>query len=286
MGNAVSLAIIPNMALEQTRTGELAMWKGCAGANAARNGVFAAQLAAEGLAGPEQAIEGKWGLWHALGKFQWQPFGGQGGPFRLTRTHIKYYPVVVHAQTPVTVALKLHGAAAPEEIEAIAIETYWVAERYVDRRNALWHPATRETADHSIPYCVAAALMDGGITEKTFSTARIRDARLAALLERSTIRENADFTRVYPHEWPCRIELKLRGGGSTTAEARYFKGHAQDPLTDAQLEMKFRTLAAKALTPAQMEKVLATAWRLEKLTDIGELLGLLRFRDKRKKRES
>jgi 2-methylcitrate dehydratase len=277
MGNAIALAVIPNMALEQTRTGELSMWKGCAAANAARNGVFAAQLAQEGLSGPAQAIEGKWGLWHPLGKFRWQPFGGRGGPFRVTQTHIKYFPAVVHAQTPITVALELHGKVRPEEIEAIAIETYWVAERYVDRNNALWHPATRETADHSIPYCVAAALLDGGISAESFTEARIRDRRLTALIARMTMRENPDFSRVHPNEWPCRIELALSGGKRRTAEARYFKGHAQRPLSDEEIELKFRALAESVLGKKRADAVLEKAWRLEKLADIGELLGLLRF---------
>ena len=277
MGNAIALAVIPNMALEQTRTGELSMWKGCAAANAARNGVFAAQLAQEGLSGPAQAIEGKWGLWHALGKFRWQPFGGRGGPFRVTQTHIKYFPAVVHAQTPITVALELQGKVRPEEIEAIAIETYWVAERYVDRANALWHPATRETADHSIPYCVAAALLDGTVTEASFSAARIRDPHIAALIERTTIREDSAYTRLHPHEWPCRIELALRGGEKRAAQSRYFKGHAKRPLSDEEIELKFRTLAEPLLGRRGSEAVLAKAWKLERLADIGELLKLFKF---------
>ena len=285
MGNAIALAMIPNMALEQTRTGELSMWKGCAAANAARNGVFAAQLAQEGLSGPAQAIEGKWGLWHPLGKFRWQPFGGRGGAFRVTQTHIKYFPAVVHAQTPITVALELHGKARPEEIEAIAIETYWVAERYVDRANALWHPATRETADHSIPYCVAAALLDGGITSQSFTSARMRDPRLNALIERTTMRENPGFTRAHPAEWPCRIELTLREGKRKTAEARYFKGHAKRPLSDKEIERKFRALAEPLLGRSGADAVLATAWRLDKLADIGELLKLIKItRGKRSQR--
>jgi 2-methylcitrate dehydratase len=280
MGHAVSLAITPNMALEQTRFGELAMWKGAAAANASRNGLFAAQLALEGMTGPDQAIEGRFGLWRAAQKFEWQPFGGRGAPFRVTQTHIKYFPTVVHAQTPVTVALQLHGTVAVEDIEAIALESYWVAERYVDRGNALWRPATRETADHSLPYCVAAALIDGRVNEKTFSNARIRDPRIAALIERMTITENPAFNK-WPAEWPCRIELTLRGGGRKTSEALYFKGHARNPLTDAELEGKFRSLAQGHLTTSQADKVLAAAWRLEKLKDVGELLGLLRFRVKK-----
>jgi 2-methylcitrate dehydratase len=284
MGHAISLAIVPNMALEQTRFGELAMWKGCAAADAARNGVFAARLAREGMTGPGQAIEGRFGMWRAMGKFEWQPFGGRGGPFRVTQTHIKYFPAVVHAQSPVTVALELHGAVAPEDIESIAIETYWVAERYADRNNALWHPATRETADHSIPYCVAAALLDGRVTERTFSNARIRDPRIASLIERATIRENPEFSRAYPSEWPCRIEVKPRVGEVKSAATRYFKGHARNPLTDAEIEGKFRALAGSLLSPAQIEKVLATAWRLNQLGDVGDLLGLLKFRVARRKK--
>jgi 2-methylcitrate dehydratase len=278
MGNAISLAVVPNLALEQTRTGELAMWKGCAAANASRNGVFAAQLASEGLTGPEQAIEGKYGLLRMLGKFQWQPFGGRGGEYRVTQTHIKYFPAVIHAQTPVTVALELHGRMPPGEIEAIAIETYWIAERYADRRNALWRPATRETADHSIPYCVIAALIDGGITEASFDEARIRDRLIGRLLERTTMRENPVFTRAHPDEWSCRIELTGRGGKRESAQARYFKGHAKRPLSDGEIEQKFRALAHAALPPARIDGILKKAWSLEKLPDVGELLALFDYR--------
>ena len=278
MGNAISLAAIPNLALEETRRGELSMWKGCAAANAARNGVFAAQLAAEGLTGPELAIEGRWGLWHALGRFDWQPFGGRGGAFRITQTHLKYYPAVVHAQAPITAAVELHGAMAPQDIASIAIESYWVANRYTDRSSPLWHPGTRETADHSLPYTVAAAILDGDITAKSFSGQRINDPLLIGLIERTTIKENPEFTRLHPTEWPCRIVVTGRNGERKVAEARYFKGHARRPLTDAEVESKFRSLAAKVLTPQQIDAFLAKAWTLEELADIGELLALLEFR--------
>lgn len=278
IGNAIALAVVPNMALEQTRAGELAMWKGCAAANASRNGVFAAQLAGEGLTGPEQAIEGKYGLWRALGKFQWRPFGGRGGPFRVTETHIKYFPAVIHAQTPITVALDLHGKFPPDDIEAIAIETYWIAERYADRGNALWRPATRETADHSIPYCVIAALVDGAVTETSFAEARVRDPRIRRLLERTTMRENPAFTQAHPEEWRCRIELTGRGGKKKAAEARYFKGHAKRSLSDRELEGKFEELARKVLQPGRIKGILRKAWSLEELPDVGELLALFDYR--------
>lgn len=278
MGNAIALAIVPNMALEETRTGELAMWKGCAAADASRNGIFAAQLAREGLTGPEQAIEGKYGLWRKVGAFRWQPFGGRGAPYRVTQTHIKYFPAVIHAQTPITVALELHGEMPIDEIEAVAIDTYWIAERYADRRNALWRPATRETADHSIPYCVLAALIDGGITEASFEESRIRDQRIGRLLERTTMRENPAFTRAHPEEWSCRVELAGRGGKRKSAEARFFKGHAKRPLSDQEIEQKFRGLAQKALPRARIDGILKKTWALEAIADVGDVLALVDYR--------
>lgn len=277
MGNAIALAAVANLTLDETRRGELAMWKGCAAANAARNGIFAAQLAAEGMTGPELAIEGKWGLSHPLGRFEWAPFGGRGAPFRVTRTHLKYYPAVVHAQTPITAALELHGALAPEEIESIAIESYWVANRYTDRASPLWRPGTRETADHSLPYCVVAALLDGDITAESFAERRVRDPVIAGLLERTSITENPEFTRLHPTEWPCRIVATGRNGVRKVAEARHFKGHAKRPLTEAEVEHKFRALTRTRLTHDEADAILARALRLEQLADVGELLSLFRF---------
>ena len=254
------------------------MWKGCAAANAARNGVFAAQLAADGMTGPALAIEGKWGLWHALGRFEWAPFGGRGAPFRVTQTHLKYYPAVVHAQTPITAAVELHGAVPPQEIASIAIESYWVANRYTDRASPLWRPGTRETADHSLPYCVVAAMLDGDITAESFSERRIKDPVVTRLLERTTLTEIAEFTRMHPEEWRCRIVITGQNGERKAAEARYFKGHAKRPLTDAEVEHKFRSLASSRLSREQADAVLARTWKLDQLDDIGELLSMFRFR--------
>lgn len=275
MAHAVSLAVIPNVALEQTRAGELSMWKGCAAANAARNGVFAALLAQQGLTGPEDAIEGRWGLQRAVGRFEWAPFGGQGGPYRVTQTHLKYFPAVVHSQSPIAAAVELHGKIAIEDIQSIAVDSYWVAKRYADRASPLWHPGTRETADHSIPYIIAAALIDGTISAASFSEARLRDRRITDLLGKMTIREDAAFTELHPAAWPCRIEIRSRSGQHVIATSNFFKGHARNPLTDAEVETKFCQLTTGFLDSQQAGKILAKAWELERLRDIGEVIGLL-----------
>ncbi len=275
--HAISIAITPNITLAQTRLGELSMWKGCAAANGVRNGVFAAVAAQHGLTGPDQPIEGRWGLKNVLGDFQWAPFGGQGGPFRITKTHLKYFPAVVHAQSPVSAALELHGKVDVHDIEAITVDTYWVAKRYSDpnRAEPLWHPRTRETADHSIPYLVAAALLDGDVTEASFTPERIADARLGDLMRRIVMREKPEFTAAYPDGWPCRIELSMKNGEHQVADVKFFKGHAMKPLTDAEVETKFRALTQGLLDETRAAALLDKLWHLEDVANVRTVLELL-----------
>jgi 2-methylcitrate dehydratase len=274
-GQAIALAVTPNLPLEQTRLGELSMWKGCAAANAARNGVFAAILAEAGLTGPDDAIEGKAGLQHAVGKFEWAPFGGRGGPFRVCETHLKYFPAVVHSQSPIAVAIELHAKVKPEQIETITVDSYWVANRYTNRASPLWQPGTRETADHSLPYIIAAALIDGSIDEHSFDEARLHDPRIADLMKRMTLREKPEFTQLHPVKWPCVIEVTTKSGKKHSASVEYFKGHAKNPLSDAEVEHKFRELTGDHFEAGQADRILETVWKLDSLTDIGQLIDLL-----------
>ena len=272
--HALALAITPNLALGQTRLGELSMWKGCAAANAARNGIFAAMLAQDGITGPQNTISGRWGLQRVFGPFEWAPFGGRGGPFRIAETHLKFYPAVVHAQSPVAVALKLYGRIKTDDIKSVTIDSYWVAKRYTDSERAasLWNPQTRETADHSIVWLVAAVLLDGNLTAASFSETRIRDPRLVALMKKIIIRENPEYTKAYPARWPCTITIESNGGARETASVEYFKGHYLNALSDAEVEEKFRTLTAGLLEERQSDAALKTLWNLEKLDDAGKIL--------------
>jgi 2-methylcitrate dehydratase len=274
MAQAIALAITPNLALEQTRTGEISMWKNCAAANAARNGIFAAALAKEGMTGPAEALDGRWGLQSVVGKFEWAPFGGQGGPFRVTQTHMKYFPAVVHSQSGIAAALELHGQVDAANIDRINVETYWVARRYADRSVPSWQPETDETAQLSVPYIVAAALLDGTITTDTYSESRRSDPRLRNLLERMTVTENEGFTKAHPHAWPYRIEVVMNSGERKVATKEYFKGHAKDPMSDAEVELKARELAARVLTTERMDELLSQIWQLERLRDISQVVSL------------
>src|SRR4051812_20992522 len=125
--HAVGLAGVCNVALRQTRSGELSMWKGCAFANAARNAVFAALIAAEGLTGPAPIFEGDLGFMRLVTRepFTLPPLGGGGQPFMITETYIKFWPAEYHSQSAIDAALQLRKEIGDvSKIAALDIHTF------------------------------------------------------------------------------------------------------------------------------------------------------------------
>ena len=277
MAHATSLAITPSLPLAQTRVGELSMWKGCATAHAARNGVFAALLAREGMEGPHDPFEGRHGLWdQATGPVWLEPLGSAQIPFKLNETSLKFFPSQIHTQAPISLALELRKKVKLEEIESINVETYQTAWRSAGSEPEKWDPQTRETADHSLPYLIAVAFMDGVVTPASFVADRVRDPGLRPLMQKITIKENPDFTRQYPEAQVSQIEVVTRAGQHIVERARYPKGHRKNPLTDEELEDKFCSLAQAVLTPERCRRALEVLWKLEEVDDIGTVLDLFR----------
>lgn len=273
LGHAISIAITTSVPLRATRIGELSMWKGCATAAAVRIGLFAAELAAERMTGPDKPFEGQEGLWHNLGVEapKWQAFGGGAEPFRITATSFKAYPSVIHTQGPIGLVLELRQKVAAAEIDSAQVATYGEAVQRTATEAEKWDPETRETADHSMPYLVAAAWRDGEVTPATFAQSRIQDPTLRPLMKKLTVVEEPEFTRRYPAESCTRIEVKTTDGRRVAAETNYPKGHRRSSLTDCEVEGKFRGLASAALGTQGCDRVLGEVWSLEKAATLDRL---------------
>ena len=278
IGDAISIAITSGVPLGVTRIGELSMWKGCATAAANRTAVFAAELAAEGMTGPGHPFEGRDGLWQhlAIEAPKWERFGGRGEPFSITGTSFKAYPSVVHTQGAIGLVLELRSQVNVTQIESVHVATYGEAVRRTAAEAEKWDPATRETADHSTPYLVAAALLDGGVTPATFAPSRIQDPALRPLMKKLTVVEEPEFTRRYPADACTRVEVTTTDGRQVVAETSHPKGHRRNPLTDAEVELKFRGLASGALGARGCDRVLAEVWNLDKATTLNGLFESLR----------
>ena len=274
--NAIAMALAPNMSLAQARRGQLSNWKGCAGANASRNAVFAAMLAHDGFTGPTAVFEGNGGLWEVIGHHEWPlPDVTQMGSHLITQTHLKCLPICYHGQSAVFAALDLRKQVAVSEIDEITVDGYQAAFMMMGAEASRWAPATRETADHSMPYVVAMALLDGAVTDASFATARLTDPAIAALMAKIKVRSDERLTALYPEAAPARVSIRTKSGQTHSAEILYPRGHAKNPLSEADVLAKFHELTAARLDETQRASVLDTLSQLEGVNDVTDVIKQL-----------
>ena len=273
MAEALAIAVTANVATRQTRAGELSMWKGCATAAATKAGLFAAQLAQAGMTGPTAAFEGRHGVWEQVtGPFQLGPLGGRGTSFAIERTNFKFFAAEYHAQAPLAMALAVRPKIRVDAIDAIDVQIYAMAHSEIGSEPAKWDPQTRETADHSLPYMLAVALVDGRITPASFERTRYLDPALRPLMNRIRVTANPEFTRRFPMELVSEITVVTRDGQRLVERADFPKGHTRNPMSDADIGTKFRDLSSDVLAPTQVATALEMLWSLEKADRLEPML--------------
>ncbi|MFN3804389.1 MAG: MmgE/PrpD family protein [Pyrobaculum sp.] len=276
--HALALYVIPHAAMRQTRVGELSMWKGAAAANASRNAVFASLLAQEGFTGPYKPFEGEMGFFRQLlqGDFDMTALKSlEGGrpPRRILDTYIKPYPVEYHAQAAVEAALGLRERVRLEEIEKVVIDTYEAAYTIIGPKDPeKWDPHTRETADHSLMWVTAAALVWGPI--EIWHYKDVRNPQVLALMKKMEVRLDPEFDKQYPQAFPTAITIVTKGGSKYGERVDYPKGHPKNPMSDRELEEKYHKLTRDVLPEENRKKALEIMWQLEKY-DVADLLDAL-----------
>jgi 2-methylcitrate dehydratase len=273
--DAIRLALVPNICLYETRVGAISNWKGLAGPNGSRNGLFAALLAEVGITGPELAFEGPRGFMKQLNhSFELGEFGDTMGTYRVENTYFKHLPLRYEMQLPVQLALQLRERVDPREISRLRV---FMERKSVTARShepALWKPTNRETADHSGPYLIAAALVDGEITEASFESERFQDPELLAVTDTIELVEDPAYTAAFPWRMACRFEVELRSGEVLEVVGDYPKGHPRDPLTDEEVSRKFLGQAEPSLGSERAQQLLQTMWKLEDETSLERLFAL------------
>ena len=276
---ALNLGIAPNIALGQTRGGVLSHWKGCAYANASRNAVFATLLAQQGLTGPAPIFEGEHGFFRAVTQepYALKPFGGEGIPYKIAECSIKQFPLGQYSQTVVQAALEAREkmpAVVVEDIAEVNIRTLQRAIDIMAGDEEKWDPKSRETADHSMPYTTAVALTYGLVHQSHFDEHYYRNPQLLDLTRRVKVAVSEEANQRAPEAMLCDVEVVTNSGERYSAEIPYHKGHYKNPMTDAEVEAKFRSLAQDFLSPAQTDTLLEKLWNLEQVEDIGEVIRL------------
>ena len=238
--NAISLALVPNLALRETRSGALSMWKAGAAADASRNATFAAILAKEGVTGPALPFSGRMGLVKVvLDKVDEGAFRDLREPRGVLRTHVKEYPAEYHAQAAIEAALSMELEG---EIEEVVVETYEAARTILADDPSKWAPENRETADHSLPFMVSVALVRRRFWLDSYDL--IGDPEVRRTMSRVKVVEREEFTSMYPRKLPVRITVKT-GKGTYESYLELPRGHADRPMSDEELARKARDLGLR-----------------------------------------
>jgi 2-methylcitrate dehydratase len=270
--HALGLAGVCNITTRQTRTGQISDWKASAFANAARNGVFAADLARRGMTGPHEIFEGPKGLMKQLNLHGLKNLVlGKDGDFMIDRTYIKYWPVEYHAQSSTDACLQLRSKVLGKKIEKIEIKSFEAAVSIIGSEPEKLRPTSRETADHSMFYCCAAALVDGDVTLATFDEHRLKDPKLLDLIDRTSIVEDPSCNAGYPKGIPNDVTIRCADGTVVNKRVDYPRGHAENPMTDDEVVAKFRRLAAGVIDDRTAVDILDRVWHLEKATEVSRV---------------
>ena len=281
--HAFGLAATPNNAMRITRAGELSMWKGCAFANASRNGVFATMLAHLGMSGPAPIFEGEMAFFDEIcrgDKFDLPTLGGNGEEFMIDRTYIKKYPAEYHSQSAIDAAMVIidqHGSMfTVDEIERIEIATFTASWEIIAKDPEKNRPKSRETADHSIQYITCAALVDGHVWHDTFEESRFTDENLLSVVAKTTVVADEEFDTLYPQDGiPNRVTVTTKDGKTYQSTVSAPSGHALNPMTDEEVLAKYRRMAEPMLRRLQVEEVIERTMSLENEHDITGLLTTL-----------
>lgn len=285
---ALNIAGVGAAQLRQSRAGELSHWKGVAFADAARQGIYAATLAGEGMTGPSPIFEGEMGFEKELGVSLAEiagPFAKSSQPqksaddFMIRHSFFKFWPAEYHSQSAIAAILKIReklgGDAAAGKVASILCRTHRVSYEIIGSSAQQWRPTSRETADHSLAYMVAAALVDGDITDAQFAPSRYTDPELLAVVDKVKVVEDAEMTRLYPDHIANIVTVKTTEGKEITERVDDAPGHVKNRLSDAQLLEKYHKLADPVIGERRAREVADWIWKLEEQPKAADLLKLL-----------
>src|SRR5207249_2939395 len=277
--HAVNIAGVGCAAMRQARVGELSHWKGVAFADAARRGVYSAVLARGGMTGPAPIFEGQMGFEKELGvslgdvgeKFK-------GAPAMILNTSIKYWPAEYHSQSAIEAALFLREQIDDiSQIASVHIESHDASVDIIGSEPEKWKPETRETADHSLPYITAIALIDGDVTDRQFQPERFTDPAIWKFLENVKVTRNAELSALYPGAVANIVHVTLKNGRTLAKRVDYPLGNAKNPVSDGELERKFLRLVEPAMGRDHCAKILDHAWSINQEKGVHHLMKLLRI---------
>lgn len=291
MVNAIGISGSHNHTIGCPTAGKLTMMKNTVDPMAVQSGVFAALMAQRGYTGTEAVFEGKEGLmdcffgWdvkeqkvkpvkmqgrESLGEWKWdidKLIGGLGEKFKILECSMKAFPTEALTHTHISATLKVvtKNNITYDQIDSVTITTIARAcDILFDPHK--YRPESRETADHSLPYCIAAALVDHKITTQSFSEEKLKDPRIWEVINKIHGEASEEFEKIFPAKQPSKVVIKTKDGREFSEYLEYPKGDPREPMTMEDLDNKFEGLTEKLLVAGRRKEIKDAIFNAELMT--------------------
>lgn len=275
--NAIAISGTANNALRVTRTGALSHWKGLAYPNTAMAATFAALLAAHGVTGPAEVFEGNKGFKETIaGPFEidWRKEDLE----RVLRTILKKHNAEIHSQSAIDAALEIRARPgfSPSAVRAVRLATFDVAYHIIGggEEGEKRIVRTKEEADHSLPYMLAVALIDGEVQPEQYRPERIVAADVQDLLRKVTITPDPELSARFPGLLPARLEVELDDGSVASASRDDYHGFYTNPFDWTAARDKFNRVTHAFTSSAERDAIAETIATLDERS-VDELTALL-----------
>ena len=277
--HAVGISASRHATLGAVTAGKLTMMKNTVDPMATQSGVLAALMAEKGYTGPEHIVDGKEGLTHCFGP-EWKLHiltDGLGESWRITQCGMKAFPTEALTHAPISAVLDLvkSNDLKPDQVTKIQIRSLARAADILSDPSK-YDPRTKETADHSLPYVIAAALADRQVTPVQFTMDKIMDPAIRAQLKKVEVVADPEIEKVFPALQRVIVNITTTDGSSYSKQLDFPKGDPRNPLTDAEIEEKFAALAEAVLSAKAQKKLKDAIWNLEKIGSVSKLMALMK----------
>ena len=277
--HAIGISASRHATLGAVTAGKLTMMKNTVDPMATQSGMLAALLAEKGYSGPEHVIDGKEGLTHCFGP-EWKLnllTDGLGEGWRITQCGMKFFPTEALTHTPISAVLDLvkDNDLHPEQVTKIQIRSLARAADILSDPSK-YDPHTKETADHSLPYVIAAALVERQVTPVQFTMEKIMDPTIRAQLKKVEVVADPEIEKVFPALQRVVVNISTADGAMYSKKLDYPKGDPRNPLSDQEIEEKFSALAEGVLSAKAQKKLIDGIWNLENVGAVTKLMALMK----------
>lgn len=275
IAHAVGLSAARGYTSFVINSGAISMMKAMGLAGLATDGIFATRLAANGFTGPQDTLE-----W-VVGKMK---SGRSGLPVdlaperpRLPHVSFKRFPIQIELAAPAEAGALLSGRIKGRvaDIREIVVETYpGIIERVADAPK--FDPKTKGTADHSLPICLAMALLDGDVTVAQFDKDRWRDHDVMELVRLTKVRPSETLIAKLPKGRGATVELVFSDGSMLRETVEVPEGDPTRPLSRTSLERKFLSFAGPVLGEEGAKRMLGLVDKVDDAESVRSLMQALK----------